>query len=146
MEGWFFHFSLCLCVFVLLLVKVILFSLNWNNSIVCNFCFTWSIPTCCLLVAFTTTLLVCCLLAFFALAPPIYCMSLTCYSSLIFASSTYAYFRPFYYFHHHHLLGSTPWFKYQTPTCLPSCLPTLSFKLALLLATSPLLICIGSGA
>jgi hypothetical protein len=99
LEGWF--FLLLFCVYVLLLVKVVLFSLNWNTSIVYNFCSTYSIPTCCLIVAsFTPTLLACCLLASFALAPPIYYISLTCYSPPISASSTYA------YFHHHHLLAN----------------------------------------
>jgi hypothetical protein len=65
---------------------------------------------------------------------------------LLCTCSTYAYFCPLTYFHHHHLLASTPSFKYQTPTCLPSCLPTLSFKLALLLGTSPSLICTRGGA
>ncbi len=135
------------CVFVLLLVKVVLFSLTWNISIVANFCFAFSTPTCCLVVAsFTPSLLACWLLASFVLAPPIYYMSPTCYPLHISASSTYAYFHPLIYFHHHHLLASTPWFKYQTPTCLPSCLPTLSFKLTLLLGTSPLLIFPGGGA
>jgi len=70
-----FNFIFILCVFVLLLVKVVLFSLTRNTSIVANFCFACTIPTCCLVIAsFTPTLIACWLLASFVLAPPIYCM------------------------------------------------------------------------
>lgn len=141
-DGFFFASFLCLCVFVLLLVKVVLFSLNWNTSIVYNF-YSYLSPCRCLLHTYFACVLPTCLLCTCStyllhvanLLPTIY-----------FASSIYAYFCPLTYFHHHHLLASTPSFKYQTPTCLHSCLPTLSFKLALLLGTSPSLICTRGGA
>ncbi len=45
-------------------------------------------------------------------------------------------------------IAATPCLRYQTlvlsPTCLPSCLPTLSFKFALLLGIFPLPICVGA--
>ncbi len=62
MEGWFFFASFsCLCVFVLLLVKVVLFSLNWNTSIVYNF-YSYLSPRRCLLHTYFACVFPTCLL------------------------------------------------------------------------------------